>query len=255
MTVKPVVEVITPSIARPVVPAPITPGGAWSPLNISGLRGWYDASDAGTITVETGVSRWEDKSPLGYDLLQVTASNQPDYVTGVRDHINFPAGAIRSMGAIYGAAYPQPLWCVVLYQQSISPAVTPYPVLMNHKNPFGPYYTRLQTWDGEISNDEIGITSFGSYLSTLAPDFQIHAFGVFYNTVTSYIKIDNVVLPPKISWSITAQNSDGFVLGCLAPTGAGQFYGKVFEIIIAGHAPTEQDEDDLWQYLVDKWSL
>lgn len=58
-------------------------GGTFSPLDISGLKLWLDASDTGTITQAGGyVSQWDDKSENSYHLVQATASAQP--VTGSR---------------------------------------------------------------------------------------------------------------------------------------------------------------------------
>jgi hypothetical protein len=57
----------------------------FSPKNISGLVGWWDAADSSTITVATGVSDWRDKSGVGSGktLLQTTANNQPAYTATI----------------------------------------------------------------------------------------------------------------------------------------------------------------------------
>lgn len=58
-------------------------GGAFSPLNISGLSLWLDASDTDTI-IESGgsVSQWNDKSGNENHITQATGANQP--TTGTR---------------------------------------------------------------------------------------------------------------------------------------------------------------------------
>lgn len=48
----------------------------FSPLDISGLRCWYDASDASTVTDSAGVVQWADKSGLGHHL-NVVGSAKP----------------------------------------------------------------------------------------------------------------------------------------------------------------------------------
>lgn len=51
---------------------------AFSPIQITGLVGWYDASDSSTITLSgSNVTQWDDKSGSGYHLIQGTAGNQP----------------------------------------------------------------------------------------------------------------------------------------------------------------------------------
>lgn len=54
--------------------------GGFSPLDLTGLVAWYDASDLDTITVASGskVSQWDDKGPDGHHAAQGTADFQPD---------------------------------------------------------------------------------------------------------------------------------------------------------------------------------
>lgn len=56
--------------------------GAFSPLDISNIIGWWDASDISTITKDGGdlVSQWDDKSGNNNDLVQVTGGDQPLWV-------------------------------------------------------------------------------------------------------------------------------------------------------------------------------
>lgn len=54
---------------------------AWTPASLTGLRSWYDASNAASITSSGGaVSQWNDLSGNGYHLVQGTGANQP--ITG-----------------------------------------------------------------------------------------------------------------------------------------------------------------------------
>lgn len=52
----------------------------WTPADTS-TAVWYDASDASTITISTGVSEWRDKSGNGNHASQATSGNQPAYIT------------------------------------------------------------------------------------------------------------------------------------------------------------------------------
>ena len=55
----------------------------FSPLSIANLKGWYDASDTGTITVSgTAVTQWNDKSGNSKNLTQGPGANRP--LSGVR---------------------------------------------------------------------------------------------------------------------------------------------------------------------------
>ena len=50
----------------------------WTPAQISTAL-WFDAADASTITISTGVSTWADKSGNGNNATQATGSTQPSY--------------------------------------------------------------------------------------------------------------------------------------------------------------------------------
>lgn len=52
-------------------------GGTWTPADIT-TKGWWDASDATTITeAANAVSQWDDKSPEAEPLIQGWGANQP----------------------------------------------------------------------------------------------------------------------------------------------------------------------------------
>lgn len=53
----------------------------WTPSQLSTIA-WWDAKDAATVTVATGVSQWNDKSGNSYHMTQLSASAQPTYITG-----------------------------------------------------------------------------------------------------------------------------------------------------------------------------
>lgn len=80
----------------------------FSPKNISGLAGWWDADDSSTITVSTGVSSWADKSGNGRTLVQTTENNQP---TRVLNSLNGKAvisfdGVNDTLGASFTLSQP-----------------------------------------------------------------------------------------------------------------------------------------------------
>ena len=64
---------MNPKLLRPRV-------SGFNPKSISGLYAWYDAADATSITLATGVSSWADKSGNGRTCSQATGANQPAYV-------------------------------------------------------------------------------------------------------------------------------------------------------------------------------
>ena len=49
----------------------------FNPKSIAGLQLWLDAADASSLTIDTGVSEWRDKSGRGKHFAQATGNNQP----------------------------------------------------------------------------------------------------------------------------------------------------------------------------------
>lgn len=62
---------------------------SWSPLDLTGLVGWWDASDTTTITHSSNaVSQFDDKSGNGFHLTQSTAGNKPTTNTRTINALN-----------------------------------------------------------------------------------------------------------------------------------------------------------------------
>lgn len=67
------------------------PTGPFTPAQLPGLKGWWDASDTATITLNAGdVSAWNDKSGNGNHLVQATGTLQPLFL----------ASGINSLGSV-----------------------------------------------------------------------------------------------------------------------------------------------------------
>ena len=91
-------------------------GAAFSPLNISGLVSWYDASDTSTLWEDSArttpaadnadvIGAWDDKSGNGYHATQATTINKPTLRTNVQNGKN----AIRFDGSddfLQNTSYP-----------------------------------------------------------------------------------------------------------------------------------------------------
>jgi hypothetical protein len=61
----------------------------FDPRRITGLEGWWDASDSTTITlVSSVVSQWNDKSGNGRNFTQATGANRPAVITAGRNGRN-----------------------------------------------------------------------------------------------------------------------------------------------------------------------
>jgi hypothetical protein len=68
-----------PGLPVPSIPPRLTMNTrVFTPLSIGGCQLWLDAADTSTLALSgTNVSQWNDKSPNGYNLNQVTEGNRP----------------------------------------------------------------------------------------------------------------------------------------------------------------------------------
>jgi hypothetical protein len=60
----------------------------FNPRSIAGLAAWFDAADAGSVTIDTGVSVWADRSGNGRNAVQAIGNNQPAYTLAGRNGRN-----------------------------------------------------------------------------------------------------------------------------------------------------------------------
>ena len=84
---------MNPRLLRPLA-------SGFNPKSLAGMLLWLDASDSSTITTDTGVSEWRDKSGLGQSMAQASGSNQPAYLTngiGGKPALGFTAASSHFM--------------------------------------------------------------------------------------------------------------------------------------------------------------
>ena len=87
---------------------------AFDPRTISNLAAWYDASNAASLTIETGVSQWSDLSGNGRHLAQTTLNNQPAVATSAinsRPALDFD-GSNDNLSATFTLSHPVRIFCV-----------------------------------------------------------------------------------------------------------------------------------------------
>jgi hypothetical protein len=88
--------------------------GGFNPKSISGLIGWWDASDSSRITPASAplanagtITTWADKSGLGQSLAQSNAVNRPTYAAssvGGRPAIAFAESGSQYMTGVFSQA-------------------------------------------------------------------------------------------------------------------------------------------------------
>lgn len=98
----------------------------WTPAEIT-TGAWYDASDASTITLQTGVSQWRDKSGNNRHLNQPTGGNQPSYNIAAQNGLN----AVETVESVswmqsdpLGFSVIQPVYIFCLYNTLVLDGVS-----------------------------------------------------------------------------------------------------------------------------------
>jgi hypothetical protein len=221
-------------------------GGSFSVLDVPGLIGWWDASDAASITSSGGaVSQWNDKSGNGFHVVQATAGNKPTTGTRTINSLNvldFDGGdVLAKSSSFYGSANGI---YVVLEPDTVSGTD-----LIVHSGAAG-----VADWSFFLNG---GVPSFfggsGSVtsgtLSTGVPvllAFRLGSLGGFARIRNNGTYGGGAVpgTPGYANLEIGADNS---------PTNF--FDGKIAEVILVGSIVGGGHDSDIRSYLAAKWGV
>ena len=113
---------MSPRLLRPLA------SGGFVPTAVAGLAAWYDASDAGSITLNgSTVSQWSDKSGNGRHQVQGTAAIQPNYnATGLNGRGTLTTTGTQWMQASAFATSASGAYTVLMVMKLDSTAGQPY---------------------------------------------------------------------------------------------------------------------------------
>lgn len=211
----------------------------FNPLSIAGLEGWWDAADASTVTIATGVSEWRDKSGNDRHASQGTGNNQPDY-TGTlngRSVITFD-GSNDSLATI---------------SFSIS---QPYSLLMVARRTGGAgqnFYDRINTGPALGTFGGVFFILVTSGLNGPAQDTNYHIFHAKHNGASSVFRIDKNDFATGNPG--TSALNQGIRFGARAD-GAGSFMtGSIAEILLFSKMLSTAEQTATEAYLSKKWSV
>ena len=202
--------------------------------------GWYISDDLTTITKDASdyISQWNDKLGSGNDLVQATGTKQPLWV--LNDGILFD-GVDDYIRATFTYNQPEQIYIVL---KAKSWAINDY------------------FFDGGGDNTgfvrQTGITpeidAYAGGLS-LRQDFTLNTYGiirVLFNGVTSKIVVNGNT---PVTGNFGAINAGGFTLGAKGSLISGFSHIQVKEIILRKIADSSGDEEDIYDYLVAKYSI
>lgn len=236
----------------------------WTPARIT-TQLWFDADDAATITIATGVSQWNDKSGNGRNVVQATGGNQPSVQANNQnghDIIRFDGndylrgtsgltGLAQNIGTVYLASvrkWPSP------------PAVTASMFLIANNSTA----TRSRLDGGRTANKpgaggrRLDADSFAGIVGgTDVPNaWQVHdaAFNYTAASVTQWINGTQDGSGTVFSAGSTSNTAPGeIVIGGLS-TGSDMFTGDIGELI-ATHVITTYQRQMIEGYLAWRWGI
>lgn len=204
----------------------------WTPAALgAALWGWWDASDAATLTLVSGAaSQLDDKSGNGRHLTQGTAGNRPTTTT-INGHtaLSFDAAASQRL-ARTGVSIGSPMTVGVILQLSGGAAA--------------------RRAVGGSSSWSMGITSGGIWTaqgipSTVAIDTAVHVGVITHDGTTARFRLDGT----EVSSGTPSWSSTEVVVGALTSAGASPWSGAIGGVVIASAALAGADLASLETYL------
>jgi hypothetical protein len=238
----------------------------WTPSDI-GTTTWFDAADASTITIDTGVSQWDDKSGNGHHASQTSAGNQPTYNLTNKEVV-FDGNDILAVGNNNVKTDP-----FKDLQNFAIMLVGSWPSGSTNANVFASWRASGSggTSDGWNFRDRSGlcltlrpgINDSGSFVyPTFGEDFI--GTGVRYSNSNINTRINGTITHTANNSGTVAYNSNTNIsaLGGLYAsnnwTNPQNFYlknGSTIKELIVKENATEEDVQKIEGYLAHKWGL
>ena len=217
----------------------------WTPAEISPSL-WLDASDSGTITIDTGVSNWADKSANGNAAVQDTTSRQPSVISSAQNGLDVIRldGVDDSFKLSSEIENNEEEWNIfVAWDPSVASDSTDNYILYAS----GDLFILLQVYDGDklgVYNNSIiagpSATTGGQILH-----FDVSTSGGFYR--------DGQLLQSQSFSPIAIDGTIG-----LFGHAFGSSYvsaGDIFEIVFVKGAIDSASREKVEGYLAWKWGL
>ncbi|MFA5347076.1 MAG: hypothetical protein WC294_02980 [Methanoregula sp.] len=192
----------------------------WTPAEIA-TNLWLDASDASTITIDTGVSQWADKSGNNDHAVQATTSLQPAVVSASLNGLDTLFFDGSASLAVAGLTTPATANTFVVWNKPTS---------------------------GGVANQRI----FSSG-PTNADDYTVNGVYLVCPTASSGVSAGGPGLVSN-AWGNVSKELQSFWLGRVNRTATAYYYGRIAEIVIANTLSID-DFQRVEGYLAWKWGV
>jgi hypothetical protein len=239
----------------------------WTPSAIS-TEAWFDAADTDTITIQTGVSQWSDKSENNNHLTQGSGASQPEYGSRTLNGITVPKfdGSndrmeLTTIVPLVSTNFGREVWAVFIVDShdttnhifgnssgNVQVAITPKGATGDSAPP-----KHLRLWCCGASDAWTGATKSDSAIISGDPYF---AGWLAHNDFKEF-SVNGNFEPTTDPYDASKQ---GFNNGLpLRWMGGGQFSprfdGVIAEAIITSDALTDDERQKMESYLARKWGL
>jgi hypothetical protein len=233
--------------------------GAFTPTSITGLRMWFDAADAATLTLSSGiVTQWADKSGTGNTLIPLSgkanATVSSAYQNGL-NVLNFSGNSLYR-SPLGSATYPQDVYIIVALKS-----------LTAHNDVLGMGDTTADNFNSFTFAENVARrwqngSSFGSRLIYSPTDetstsFLLMQWSIANNNFLLRRNGTQLVQSSSITYSFSNPSAAAFQIGYrhTDQTGASNFSGYIGEILLFNTQLGTTDREKIEGYLAWKWGL
>lgn len=242
---------------------------AWTPASLD-TQLWLDASDASTLTLDTGrVVQWSDKSGKGRNV-GATGTTRPSYVTsglGARPVIRFDGTRerlSRSSGLMAGMIQNVDGYLIVALRSHRVAVTAIRSVLVVSIASGGSARALLE--GGRSGAQKVGAggrrldaDAFQSVASTnvITPGFSIASVSVNHSTTTAEIFTNGVADGGSTSFQTAGLTSNttssGISIGANGGGTADWFDGDIAELVVMNGVQAPAVREQIEAYLMAKW--
>ena len=238
---------------------------SFSPANIPGLRAWYDASVASSVTLNgSTVSQWNDLSGNGFHLTQTTAANQPTWVSNAlnsRPAIQWPSATASSNVRLINTSFTmtRPYTTFAVFRTTLKSGQGSYQATIHDS------YQNNQAllyFNATLTGNIPAIAQYGTQLNSgdtfSHPETMMATSTAQSGSSSGSIRKNNGT---ATSGTVGSNVFDGLSVGQLrgnpSPLNTNfAFSGQIAELIFYGTtAVTADGETAIRRYLAAKWGI